>query len=71
MRNETIASAGGEVVDKPKLKKPSRDERIAAWRKENRAAFEAAHKACCVCTPTRAQMLLIDQFIGNVNPPID
>lgn len=71
MRTETIATAGGEVIDKPKAKAPSRAERIEAWKKENHAAFEVAHKACCMCTPTRAQMLLVDQFTGSVNIPID
>lgn len=72
MFNETTATLGGDVIEKePKVKKPSRAARIAAWKKENQAAYEVANSACCVCTPTRAQALLVDQFNGNAPIPID
>jgi hypothetical protein len=69
MYDEMNATTGGStsVVEKPK----SRAERIQDWKKENQAAYKEAQNACCVCTPTRAQMLLIDQYDGLETIPID
>ena len=69
MYDEKTESLGGavEAPAKPK-KKPSRAQRIVAWRRENRAAYQAAYEACCTCTPTRAQVLLFNQWDS---PPVD
>jgi hypothetical protein len=68
MFNDTTASAGGEVtatIEKP----PSRQEKVNAWREQNRAAYNSAceHERC-TCTPTRAEALIKAQWN---NPPID
>lgn len=69
MYDEATTSLGGDVKEKPaKVKKPSRAARIEAWKKENKEAYREACEAHCVCTPTRAQMLLIDQW---ARPPVD
>jgi hypothetical protein len=67
MFDEHTTSFGGEVIEKPKVKKPTRAERIAAWRKENEAAYTAAANAHACCTPTRAQMIILEQWR---NPPV-
>lgn len=68
MFDEHATTAGGEVAEK--IKAPlTRDEKIAAWRKDNERAYkQACHEHECTCTPTRAQMLLFDQWR---NPPVD
>lgn len=77
MFEEKTETIGGEaeVKEKPKAKAkakpPSRADRIAAWKEENRAEFEVAKRACSCCTPTKAQMLLIQQFNGYDPIPID
>jgi hypothetical protein len=70
MYDEATATLGGDVKEPAKkLKKPSRAERIAAWRKENEAAYtKACHESNCTCTPTRAQMLIMNQW---ASPPVD
>jgi hypothetical protein len=70
MYDEATASIGGDVAT-PVKAPPSRAERIEAWKNANRSAFETAQRACCTCTPTRAQMLLVDQFEGRSNIPVD
>lgn len=64
------ATLVGDPVESPvKTKKPpSRAQRIAKWRKENKAAYQSACDAHCVCSPTRAQLLLINQWNS---PPVD
>jgi hypothetical protein len=69
MFDEHPESGGGEIAVKIKAKKPlTRAQRLAAWRKENRPAYEKACDAHCTCTPSRAQMLLIHQW---AYPPLD
>jgi len=70
MFTDTTASAGGEIATKePAIKKPSRDDRIAAWRKEHEAAYQAACRdSQCTCTPSKAQALLMQNY---ERPPID
>lgn len=70
MFDEPTATLGGDVKEKPAVKKPkSRAQRIADWRKKNAAAYGAAcMMAHCTCTPTRAQMLLFKQW---ESPPVD
>jgi hypothetical protein len=61
--NQFADSAGGVVEEtKPKVKKPTKKERWVAWKKENAAAVERAHNACCVCTPTRTEALLVQAY---------
>lgn len=67
MFDETTASAGGEIAEKIK-KPPTRAQKIAAWREANQTAYTAACHEHCTCTPTRAQMILLQQW---ENPPID
>jgi len=67
MYDEMSTSAGGETttIEKPK----TRAEKIAEWRAINQKQYEnACHEANCTCTPTRAQILIIDNY--NI-PPID
>jgi hypothetical protein len=67
MFDEATASIGGEAATK--APKPlSRAQRVENWREAHRAAYKAACDDHCTCTPTRAQMLLMDQW---KNPPID
>ena len=64
-------SLGGEIKEKEqvKVKKLTRAQRIAAWRKANEADYnKACHEAHCTCTPTRAQMLIMDNWRS---PPVD
>jgi hypothetical protein len=51
-------------VEKPK----TRAQKIAEWRKAHQAQYKQACDDNCTCTPTRAQMLLMDQWN---NPPVD
>lgn len=68
MFDEQTASAGGMIAEKIKAP-PTRAQKIAAWRKENEKAYkQACFEHTCTCTPTRAQMLLLQQWS---NPPID
>jgi hypothetical protein len=70
--DEPIATLGGEVTEKEAVTPPkTRDERIVDWKKENQAHYEAARRECCNCAPSRAQMLLVDQYEGRANCPID
>jgi hypothetical protein len=64
----TTAGASEAAVDQAPTKPKTRPERIADWRKENRAAYEAARNAHVCCTPSRQQMILFDQW---ENPPVD
>ncbi len=54
----------GDIPVTPK----TREERIADWRKENQAAFNQACSASCKCSPTKADMLMIEQW---ASPPVD
>jgi hypothetical protein len=52
-------------VEKPK----SRAQKVAEYRVAHRAEYErTCHDAQCTCTPTRAQMLIMDNY---QSPPID
>ena len=67
MYDEATATMGGgtSTIDKPK----SRQEKVEEWRNKHNAEYRAAcHEHECTCTPTRAQMLLIQQWD---NPPVD
>lgn len=70
MFDEKTESLGGDVKEKPaKPKKPpTRAQKIVAWRAENAVAHMRACESHCTCTPTRAEMLLIQQWDC---PPID
>lgn len=69
--DEHVATLGGEVKE-PETKTPkTRDQRIADWKNENAGHYEAARQACCNCAPSRAQMLLVEQYEGRSNCPID
>jgi hypothetical protein len=68
MYDEATATLGGDVKG-PVAKPKTRAERIEAWRDANRTTYlKACHDAQCTCTPTRAQMLLMDAW---ESPPID
>jgi hypothetical protein len=68
MFDEHPESGGGEIAVKVKVKakakvKPlTRAQRLVAWRKANEAAYVKACDAHCTCTPSRAQMLLIQKW---------
>jgi hypothetical protein len=69
MNDQPTATLTGDLVDSPIKKPPTRPEKIKAWKDEHRLAYKEACKAYeCTCTPTRAQMLLREQW---ENPPID
>lgn len=68
MNDQVTATLVGDLVDSPIAKPPTRQERIEAWRKQNAVAYKEACQDNCTCTPTRAQMLLINQWDS---PPID
>lgn len=61
---EEFSLGGGATidvtVDKPKVK--TRAQKLTEWRKANQAAYKKACDDNCTCTPTRAQMLLIQQW---------
>jgi hypothetical protein len=64
MYDEAVASAGGvasDTIEKPK----SRAQKVADWRSANETKYKEAREACCTCTPTRAQMLMVDQYEGD------
>jgi hypothetical protein len=65
MYDEAVASAGGvasdTIVEKPK----SRAQKVADWKSANETKYKEAREACCTCTPTRAQMLMVDQYEGD------
>lgn len=71
MNDQVKGTLIGDPVEapvKPAAKPPSRQERIAAWRKENEAEYRAACDRNCMCTPSRADMLLMDHWNS---PPVD
>jgi hypothetical protein len=48
-----------------KIEKPlTPKQKLEKFRKENAPAIEKAREACCVCSPTRAELLLLDQADG-------
>jgi hypothetical protein len=50
------------TVERPK----TRAEKISQWKRDNHAAYKrACDDSHCTCTPTRAQMLIIQQYEGN------
>jgi hypothetical protein len=69
--NDTIKMDGlvGEAVDPPADTR-TREQKIADYQEEHRAAFQAAvnapHEACC--TPSARHMRIIESYR---NPPID
>lgn len=73
--NDTVKTATlvGDPIEAPAGTAPpkTRDQRIADWKNETEAAYQEARRECCNCSPTRAQMLLVEQHEGRSNPPID
>ena len=68
MYDEATATLGGEVKEAAAPPK-SRAERISEWRAANRTAYvNACKESQCTCTPTRAQMMLMDAW---QSPPVD
>lgn len=69
MYNDTSVGFGGEVkeVDNTALKRvgKTRAQLLEEWRKENEAAYRTAQRAICNCAPSRAQLLLVDQYEGR------
>jgi hypothetical protein len=52
-------------IEKPK----TREEKVEAYRKLHRGEYiRACDNAQCTCTPTRAEMLIMNNY---KNPPID
>jgi hypothetical protein len=71
MNDLTKATLVGDPVDvtgAPIEKPKSRAQKIADWRKAHEAEYKKACDANCTCTPTRAQMLMINQWDS---PPVD
>ena len=71
MFDEATASLGGDVRDQG-LKSPRRaPSAFRSWQGENRAAYQRACDASCTCTPTRAQVLLMNQWTAprSTNQP--
>jgi hypothetical protein len=70
--NDTVkGTLVGEPVEAPVATTPpkTRAERIQDWRNANREAYRCAKNAYeCTCTPTRAQMILLEQWSS---PPVD
>jgi hypothetical protein len=66
MYDEATATMGGgtSTIEKPK----TRQEKIEEWRNTHRGEYIKACEDNCTCTPTRAQMLMIDQWDS---PPVD
>jgi hypothetical protein len=65
MYDEMPITPGGIV--KPKKPK-SRAEKVKDWKATHQAEYKRACDDHCTCTPSRAQMLLIEQWD---NPPVD
>lgn len=72
MNDQTNGALVGELVDAPGdtiQKPPSREQKIEAYQKEHYAEYRAAcDDAQCTCSPTKAQMLIINNY---QSPPID
>jgi hypothetical protein len=48
-----------------KIEKPlTQKEKLAAFRKTNAAAISSARFSVCICSPTKAEILLMDQADG-------
>jgi hypothetical protein len=60
---------GDTITKVEEPKKLTREQKLEAFNKENATAIAAARQSCCVCSPTRAEILLIDQSDGI--EPID
>jgi hypothetical protein len=56
-----------EVKDNPPAK--TYQQKLAEWRKANEGAYKKARKSCYVCSPTRTELLLVQQYEEVV--PID
>jgi hypothetical protein len=67
MNDMTMSTEGVAIAD-PITKPKSRAEKQEEWRKAHHAEYKRACDDNCTCTPTRAQMLMIDQWD---NPPVD
>lgn len=70
MNDMTMGVDSGVAVDAPIVPK-TRAQKEADWKNVNRGAYAKARDACCTCTPTRAQMLMVEQFEGRANIPVD
>lgn len=51
------------IMEVPPVK--TREQRLEEWKNQNRAAYQAAQRSCCICTPSRAEALLVEQYEGN------
>jgi hypothetical protein len=55
----------GDTITKVEEVSPrSQEQKFDKWKKENAVAIRAARESFCVCSPTRAELLLIDQADG-------
>ena len=69
MYDEAPTGFGGEVKEPVTKTKPkTRAQKVAEWQAANAPAYKAACASHCTCTPSRADMLLMDQWH---NPPVD
>jgi hypothetical protein len=68
MYDEHTATMGGDTtttIEKPK----TRHEKIEEYRSAHEAEYRTACRdSQCTCTPTRAQMLIMQNY---ENPPVD
>jgi hypothetical protein len=54
-----------------KVEEPlTRYQRLYEWRKANEEAYKAACHSECMCAPSKAEMLLIQQYNGNGPPEL-
>lgn len=66
--DEFPSGSGGVVeVETPKVKKPTKLERYNAWKEANKEAYRKALNAHTCCTPSRADMLLVQQYECGVS----
>jgi hypothetical protein len=65
-----LTQADFDVDTATKIEKPkTRQEKVDEYRKTHYAAYaRACESEQCTCTPTRAEMLIMDNYR---NPPID
>jgi hypothetical protein len=67
---KTPAEVKVEIPGVTPAKKPrTRAQRVSQWKKENKEAFEAASRSCCMCTPSKADMLMYDRYNGDAEIP--
>jgi hypothetical protein len=58
-----------EVIDLPRPPIKTRAEKVREWRNAHEVEWtKACESAHCTCTPTRAEMLIMQQY---EDPPVD